>query len=369
MGSETATSEKAGMQDAADRVESILFGKDDDGAGGKLPKSDAVEKDDKKPKLEVVDELDTDLPDEDDADLDEDKDPDEEKDELEAIADGEELSMAEYLGIDEDRLLVADDGSLAFNAIIDGETITVPLKDLAASYQIQGHVNNKSIALEAERTEFNEQKNSVTQELQSRSQGLVKLTEMVENELVGEYNRIDWDALRVKNPNEWTAKRQEFAERAQKLKRTKSLVAEENERMAKEQIEEFQTKMATNIAAEKVKIIAANPTWADAKVLEAAQGKLRTFLNNTYGYTDKDFATVNDSRLISLIQDAQKYREGKQGVTDKKVKKIPKFRKPGARRAASSDLAKVRRSKGLRAAVKKSGGKTQDVANLLLDRM
>lgn len=371
MGSETATSEKAGMQDAADRVESILYGKDDDGAGGKLPKSDAVEKDDKTPKLVVSEELDTDLPDEDDADLDEDKDPDEkeEKDELEAIADGEELSMAEYLGIDEDRLLVAEDGSLAFNAIIDGETITVPLKDLAASYQIQGHVNNKSIALEVERTEFNEQKTAITQELQNRSQGLVKLTEMVENELVGEYNRINWDALRLKNPSEWTAKRQEFAERAQKLKQTKVLVAQESERLAREQIEEFQSSVAKNVAAEKVKIIAANPTWADAKVLDTAQGKLRTFLNSTYGYTDQDFATVNDSRLIALIQDAQKYREGKQGAEVKKVKKIPKFRKPGARRAASSDLAVVRKRKGLRAAVKKGGGKTQDVANLLLDRM
>lgn len=367
MPSETATSND-GMQDAANRVESILFGKDEGETGENKPVEKAVEKDEKKPEEVSA------LPDEDDANLEEEGDPDEkdekdEKDELDEIAKDEELSMAAYLGIDEDRLLVAEDGSIAFNAIIDGETKVVPLKELASSYQLQGHVNNKSIALEEERKEFSEQRDAVTNELQLRADSLTELTKLVEDELIGEYNNVDWDKLRRSNPSEWSAKRQEFSERAGKLKRTKALVLEENDKATKQKYEEFKSHLAKNMAIENAKVIAANPTWADNKVLEKAQGELRSFLNNTYGYNDKDFASVSDSRLIALIQDAKKYREGKQGVANKKVVKLPKFRKPGQRRAASSDLATVRKAKGLRAAVKKSGGKTQDVANLLLDRM
>ena len=366
MANETATSEKSGMQDAANRVEAILFG--DDKAGNEDPKAKAAAKDELEAKaLPKADDVIVD--EEEDPELDEDKDEDKDKDKLDEIAADEELSMAEYLGIEEDRLSIAEDGSVGFEAIIDGEKKVVPLKELASSFQMQGHVNNKSMALETERTEFNEQKEAITQELQNRILGLEKLTEVLESELVSEYQGINWDTLRAKNPAEWTAKRQEFSERAQKLKQNKALVSKESEGIKAKQLEEFQETRNKYIAAESTKMLAANPTWSDPTVLKAAQEGMRTFLNKTYGYVDEDFASVSDSRLIAVIQDAQKYRNGKLALADKKVKKLPKFRKPGANRASSADVGKVRKTKALRAAVKKGGGRTQDVANLLLDRM
>ena len=112
-----------------------------------------------------------------------------------------------------------------------------------------------------------------------------------------------------------------------------------------------------------------NPTWADDVVREADQAELKTFLTSTYGFSSEDMASVSDHRLMRVLQDAKKYREGAKAVLNKKQKRVPKFRKPGASQKQTAALAKARSVKANRAAVSKGGGKTSDIANLILDRM
>ena len=362
--SETATSEKQEMQDISDRVEAALFGSDEPkkDSDDDVASDDVIIDSDDVSDEDLVDE--DELPDDDDTDSDE----DDEGSDLDDIAAEDELSLADYLGIPEENLLVSDEGAVAFKAIIDGEAVEVPLTELAKSFQMQGHVNNKSIALETERREFHEKRDAALGEIQTRLQGATKLMDLAETELVSEYNRIDWDNLRVRKPEEWSAKRQEFAERAQKIKQTKELIGEESTRITEEQAKEIFEAQQKILKEETDKIITANPTWADEAVFKEAQVKMKDFLSSTYGYTDEDFATVMDSRLIALIQDAQKYREGTKTVKKKITKKVPKFRKPGANRKDSASLAKARKTKALKAKAKKTGH-ISDIANVLESRM
>ncbi|RLA60757.1 MAG: hypothetical protein DRQ89_12325 [Epsilonproteobacteria bacterium] len=346
----SATPER-GMQDIADDIESRLYGSDEEPADtdGDEVSDDAIVKDA--------------LPDDDDSDSDEDDGSD-----LEDIATDEELSLADYLGIDEDKLIVGEDGSVSFNAIIDGESQEVSLKELATSYQMQGHVNNKSMALETDRREFEEARGKVATELKSRIDGVEALHNMAEEQLVGEYNNIDWDKLRYENPSEWSALRQEYAEKAQKIKQAQGLVSEERERISNEQQKEFHEKMSEHMKGELGKMIGKNPTWADDAVRKTDMEKMKDFMVATYGYEPEAMDTISDHRLIEVIKDAKAFRESTKAALKKKVKKLPKFQKPGAARGNAASLAKARAAKANKAALRKDGS-TQSVANSILDRM
>lgn len=347
---ETATGEPA--QDITSRIEEKLFGSAD-------------------PKLEQsTDEEDIDdaeeLPEDDDSDSGEDGSEDLNDD---TGDEEEELSLAQHLGLDDDRIDYAEDGTLVFNAIIDGEAKKVPLKDLAASYQLQGHVNNKSMALEQERKEFAEERSSKVAQLDERMDGVDALAKALENDLVGDYNSIDWEKLRIDNPAEWTALRQEFADKASRIQQAQGLVNQERTRVATENEEVFNKANKDYLDTEYDKLLVDNPDWADETKRVAAQAEIKQFLSSEYGFSDKEFALVTDSRLMKLIQDAKSFRIGSKTVAEKKEKIVPKFRKSTNAKANANQLAKARSVKAKKARVKSSNGSTPDIANLILDRM
>ena len=347
-GDETATGDP--MQDIASRVEGALFPSNEE------PQDAEFE--------EVLDDEEA-LPDNDDSDDEEEKG----SEDLQEIAKEEDLSLGEYLGVDDDQLIVDDEtGSIMFNAIIDGETTQVPLKDVITSYQLQGHVNNKSIALENERKEFEEIRNKASSELSQRLDGAIKLSNIAEQELVQEYNSINWDQLRTSDPANWTALRQEYAEKAQKIQEVQKLTLEQAEAIQIEQQQLFAARAQQYNEEQLQLLIQDNPHWADEKVRYNDMKNMRSFIER-YGFTEEDANNVNDHRLIRLIKDAQTFIEGSKSAENKKDKKeLPKFQKPGSRTKNSASLAKARAAKAAKARLKQSGS-IDDAAALLVDKM
>lgn len=354
MSTETAT-DNGSMQDAATKLEGMLFPESE--------QDEPIATDDDEGLDDEAEEL---LPDDADSDSDDDEGSDE--DDLDEIAEGEDLTLAGHLGLDDDRITVDEDGGVMFNAIIDGETKQVPLKDLAANYQLTGHVNNKSMALETEKKEFEEVKQKVATELKQRVQGVSQLAELAEQELVAEYNNIDWNALRHDDPANWTAMRQEYAEKAQKIQQVKDLSLQETKRLDQEQNQKLQEQSQEYNKKELASLIADNPEFADAAVRKEKLGEMSTFIER-YGFSAEDAAGISDHRLIRMIKDAQAYRNGKKAAETKRVgKKLPKFQKPGGNRKNATSLAKARKAKALKAKVK-NGGHVNDIAASLVDRM
>jgi hypothetical protein len=116
------------------------------------------------------------------------------------------------------------------------------------------------------------------------------------------------------------------------------------------------------------KVVADNPTWADESVRRGDLANIRSFLSDSYGFSTDDMLQVTDYRLINIIKDAQKFRDGSKKVEEKKQKLVPKFKKPGVAKANREQLSVARDAKAKRAKVK-STGKTADVASLILNRM
>lgn len=342
---ESATEQST--QDISEKIEQKLYGSNDE--------PDVEEE-------EVSEDADE-LPEDDDSESDEDG-----SEELADEVSDEDFSLASQMGVDEDRLKVSEDGSVVFEAIVDGEKKDVSLKDLATSFQMQGHVNNKSMALENERKEFANERARIGEELQKRAEGIEGMSKLLENQLVGEYNGIDWETLRSTDPAEYTALRQDFSDRAKQLQHQKQLVAEETKRNLETTQQENAKQLQEHIQQEFGKLLESNPEWKDEAKYKTDMTNIKSFVTETYNFTEEDLNVVTDHRLMNLIKDAYAYRNGKKSAEGKKVKSIPKFQKPGVNRTSAKNLEKARAVKSKRAAVRKSGS-VQDVANLLLDRM
>lgn len=347
----TATSEEA--QDIPSRIEEALYGGSDE--------TELEESHD-----DVVSDDDENLPEDDDTDS-EDDDSSELVDEEETEEESD-LSLAGYLGLDDEKIAVKDDGSVVFNAVIDGESKEVPLTELAKSYQLQGHVNNKSIALQNERKEFENQRNVIANDFQQKLNNVNEMTKALEEQLLGDFERIDWDRLRVENPAEWTALRQEYSDKAQSLQKIQDRAKGESDKVLSEKQQALQQGQAKYMQDQLNKMVEANPTWSDKEVLVSETNKLKSFLSDSYGFSDEDIALVTDHRLIGLIQDAKSFRDGKKSVETKIVKKVPKFQKPGAVKTNAKTLAKARSVKANKQALKRDGS-LANAAKSIIDRM
>lgn len=340
---ETATSGEAEAQAINDRVEDRLFDTPE-------PETETEE--------EVLEDAEE-LPESDDPES-TDEDGSEEED---------DYSLAGYLGVDEDRIVVnEEDGSVTFKAVIDGEEKLVPLNELTKSFQLQGHVNNQSMALSEQRKEFEASKAEVTAGLSTRVDGVIDMAKMVEQQLMAEFQGVDWDQLRTSDPGQWSVLRQEFADRAGQIQQMQSLAQQEKQRLHQEQQAQTLEQQKAHVANQARLLLDKNPEWSDTTKMESDILSIRTFLGSTYGFSDEDLQMVTDHRLISLIQDAKSYREGKKTVEAKKAKIVPKFQKPGASKSNATQLAKARKVKAQRAKAKSSGS-VEDVASILLDRM
>lgn len=284
--------------------------------------------------------------------------------------DSEELgeegrSLAEYLGINENDLIVKDDGTVLVNAKVDGEIVQAKLTDLVKSYQLESHIQRKSQELASQKKQIEESINSARQMIDQKLTQASSLTNYLEQQIISEYNSINWEQLKQTNPTEFVLKRQEFAERAQAVEKAKTLILQEKQQKDQELLQQEQEQFRQYLQSQAEQMIAKNPTWAIPEEREKAVGEITNFLTSTYGFSAEDLNHVSDHRLVTLIQDAMAYHKGKKAVVNKvNAKVVPKFQKPG--RSAQTSAARAAKEK--RARLRATGSQT-DLAAILVDKM
>lgn len=290
----------------------------------------------------------------------------EEEDETEYLSRDD---LAQYLGIKPDRVIIEDDGQLSFHAKVDGEVQKVNLNDLLKSHQTEAHVTRKSQTLAKEREEFEANKATETQRIQSQIGELASTVQMLEGQLTQEFSSIDWNTLRQTNPAEWTAKRQEFTDLVQFLDNAKARGVEVLRQQWQQNQQEKHEQKAVILRREAEALITVLPSWSDPELALQQRDGMQKFLEETYGYTEGAVDSVIDHRLILVALDAQKYREslGKVAVAEKKLKKLPKLQKPGAKKNARKVAAVQAQNKKL--VHLRNSGNTDSVASVLMDRI
>lgn len=282
----------------------------------------------------------------------------------------DDSTLASMLGLSADALEYDADGNVVFNAVIDGEKQQVKMQDLVKSYQLEGHVNKKSMQLETDRREFESTRDKAYDHLASRINVANNMIGAVEQSLVQEFQGIDWNTLRATDPAEWAATRQYFSERMQWIESLKAQTGNAKAEMSAEQKQAQEQKYAAFMQGEVNKMIADNPTWRDQAVMAKEVGEVGSFLVNKYGFTPDEIANHMDARMMRMVRDAMQFANGTKSLKGKKVPdNVPKFRKPGQQNADRRDTTKARQVKAQKEAIRKSGGSVDAIAQSLIDRM
>lgn len=243
---------------------------------------------------------------------------------------------------------------------IDGEDGEATLADLIKSYQIEGHLTRKGQRLAEERQAFDRNRQEAEAAIKARTEQLETSLQLAQRRLMGEYGRIDWDALRAQNPSLYQQKYIEYQQLYGELSSAAQQLTAERQRAA-----EAAAAQHREFLAEQKRLLAnAVPEWNDRKVKEGELQEIREYMK-ARGIDPKELDLVQHHGYALALRDAknwQKLQNGKK-VVKRKVDEAPKIVRPGVRKSSSQISSD--KLKGLRDRVKQSGN-VRDVAAYLL---
>jgi hypothetical protein len=224
--------------------------------------------------------------------------------------------------------------SLPVTVKIDGQTKAVPFADVLKSYQLEGHVNNKSQALSEQQRQFEAERIAAQGFVQTQIQQAHSLGKLAAEQLLSEYNRIDWNGLRQADPGMWAAKQQEFGQRQAAIN---NHIAQAQQLYTQSQQQAEQTLMQqrlANLPAEQEKLISYRSEWADPTKFEADRTKA-VQAGRSLGFTDAEITQwANwDSRFLIAMDKIARFDALQAAAPEaaKRVRAAPPMAKPGTR--------------------------------------
>lgn len=251
----------------------------------------------------------------------------EEETTLEAVAD-DETTWEGVLGVSEDKLSFDESGNVSgFKTKVNGEEEIVSTEDLIAGYQNNKFNTTKSQAHAEMVKDFEVQKGNLEQVYSSKLASVEAVSKHFEKQMIAEYEHVDWDNLRIEDPAEYAAARHDFATKASELQRIQEAIKIDTDAQSKERNESAIANRQEYLKGQYTKMLENNPEWSDETVRKTAETGFKTFIQDQYGFTDADWGLVNDARLIELVKDAKKYRDGVTVAEKKRATPVPKFQK------------------------------------------
>jgi hypothetical protein len=211
---------------------------------------------------------------------------------------------------------------------VDGETKAVPLADVIKSYQLERHVQNKSIAIAEEQRKFEGERTQAIQLWQQQIQQAQALGNLARQQLLAEFQNIDWNKLRMDDPVKWSVMNTDFNQRAAHIdQHLQQAQLQEQQRQAM-----LQQEMAKKLPQERESMLNARPEWRDEQQFQAARGEMSSYARKL-GFTDAEIQGVFDHRFMLVLHDAARYAQlqaqAPQAV--KRVRTAPQVAQPGAR--------------------------------------
>ncbi|MBB5509571.1 hypothetical protein [Paraburkholderia atlantica] len=226
---------------------------------------------------------------------------------------------------------------LHVTAKIDGKEMQVPFSDVLKSYQLEGHVNNKSIELSNQRTQFEQERNQARAIVQQQIQQNTALGNLAMQTLTHEYQRVDWNALRANNPAEYAALNAEFQQRHGQIQNYIAAVQQAAQDAEREQ----QESMRQALAGEQEKLMNAVPEWRNAETFTKDREAMSQYARSL-GFQDAELNQIFDHRYMRVLHDAARYQalQASKPQALKQVRQAPPMAKPGSRVDSNPNAAK-----------------------------
>jgi hypothetical protein len=268
--------------------------------------------------------------------------------------------FAKLLGVDETALTLEEDGSVKFKTKIDGSEGAAKLADVLKSYQLEGHVNKRSMELADREKAMQAKQQEAEQQFSQRMQYAEGLANLAAKQLVAEYQSIDWPGLERQDPGTAALYRQKFQERQAELQG----VFHNIQREKSQNDQKSEAAKVESLRKESERLPSLIPEWKDQAVANKEKAEILAWAQKA-GYEPEEMeGLTTKARGIQLLRKAMlaDRLQASRPEIENKVRKAPVLVKPGQ---AVQD-SKEQKLQNLRTAVRKSGGKGDAVEAYLL---
>jgi len=217
---------------------------------------------------------------------------------------------------------------LPWRVKVDGQESDVPLADILKSYQLEKHVQAKSISLAEKQKAWEAEQAQAKTTYEQSLKDAKALSDLAKQQLLSEFQNINWNELYQQDPALWSALQMQFNNRAGAIENSLAQIKQKQDELAQGQQQERE-KM---LQAEQGKMFDKWPAWRDTKVFEAAKAEIRDY-GHAEGYTDAELSAIYDHRFMSTLIKAARYDalQAKAPEVTKRVRTAPKAATPGAR--------------------------------------
>ena len=279
-------------------------------------------------------------------------DSDEDSEESEEEAKFERLTqLAEALEMPVEDFMA----SIKATVKVNGEEQEVSLADLQNGFQMESDYRQKTAALAEQRRAFEAEQQQKIQEIQSHAEQSIDLADVLEQQLSSEYESINWNQLRSESPAEYAALKQEYQDKFGQIQQLKESV-KQNQEFAQREMLTKQFEYHQNVLKEEgSKLLEAIPEWHDSDKAKTGKTELASYLKSEYGFDDQAIGNLIDHRSVVIARKAMLYdrMNNKAKVAEKKVSKLPKIMKPGAKKG-KDEVKSYKRTEQLKR-LRKSG--------------
>lgn len=211
---------------------------------------------------------------------------------------------------------------------IDGKTSQVKLADVVKSYQLEGHVQQKSQAVAEQQRQLEAERQQAQAFVAQQLTAAQALGQLAQQELLGQYRNINWQQLRTDNPAEWVALQTEFNQRNAAIQQH---LAQINEAQRVQSMQQ-QEQLVRALPVEQEKMYAARPEWRDPAKFQQARAQMSATAKQV-GFSDAEISQVFDHRYLVILDKAARYDalQAQSAQAVKRVRTAPIVAQPGAR--------------------------------------
>ena len=235
-------------------------------------------------------------------------------------------SLDEYLK--EAKLEAESFMQLPVTVKVDGQERAVPLAELQKSYQLSSAAYNRMNELATERNAFQAEQAQQKAAIEQQKQGAEALLKFAEQQILQEFQAINWQQLEAENPGQAALLFQRYQARHGAIQQhLTQLQAQRQQEAQKAEQARLQA-----LPQELNKLLEAIPEYRDQAKLASAQQAMRETAVKV-GFTPAELNGITDHRYVRILDMAARWAalQAKAPATVNRVRTAPQMAKPGAR--------------------------------------
>ena len=244
--------------------------------------------------------------------------------------------LAAHIGVD-----VAELYNIEIPYTKNGEKRTFSLGDIKDRYQALEEATEAGVKAQKQLAAAQEAEQKFVKLAQEQAVVSTYQINEVEKAIIGQFQQVDWNGLRISNPGEFLRQQQNLQQSQEYLARIKHEAKNHFEQMRAQYSAHMEAKQQETTMREHQILMAAIPEWHNKEVEKADKEAIINYMFEE-GYSPNELNLVYDHRAIMLARKAMLYDKSKK-TGEAAVKKVITLAKrtlqPGGR-TGGAEVAK-----------------------------